>query len=142
MPQTNDPSSPRRRGSSCYASLHSCELDSRLRGNDGFPHSETGIQSGYLMLPVFGGRLRRGCQARRLGWPPPQPSPQWGGELNRCILHIDATSISSYPRTRAIRRKARSGAIGACQQGVGSAAASERNRKPGEITSVRLLLFL
>ena len=35
MPQTNYPSSPRRRGSSCYASLHSSELDSRLRGNDG-----------------------------------------------------------------------------------------------------------
>ena len=142
MPQTNDPSSPRRRGSSCYASLHSCELDSRLRGNDGFSHSATGIQSGYLMLPVFGGRLGRGSQARRLGWPQPQPSPQQGRKFNSCILHIDATSISSYSCTLTIRRKARSGAIGACHQGVGSAAAGGRDRKPGEITSVRLLLFL
>ena len=76
------------------------------------------------------------------GLAPTPALPQWGGELNRCILHIDATSISSYPRTRAIRRKARSGAIGACHQGAGSAAASERNRKPGEMTSVRMLLFL
>lgn len=46
MPQTNCLSSPRRQGSSCYPSLRSSELVSRLRGNDGFSRTETSIQSG------------------------------------------------------------------------------------------------